>query len=472
MKTQPKLHSINSGNQLLSFFKQYFDDLPDHRKENSTMIPLGDALMSAYAMFSLKAPSALQFEEEFRRKQEKSKKHNLKAMFGVKQVPSDTQMRTIVDEVPTSIFGGIYKEIFKKIQRDKKLEPFEFIKINGVPHYLLLADGTEFFSSNEICCESCNVKTQKKINKKTGETTEIKTYSHQMLNTVLAHPNMKTVIPLMGEPIVKQDGSQKFDCELNALKRFLKRFRKEHPKLKVILVLDALYATGSLIKLLKQYDIKFILNVKPGKNTTLFNIINTKDKINHIKHHDFCEEIGEKIKKQVEHKYRYTNSVAIDNESSRELKVNFIEYWKTTNWVNTKKKECEEKRHFSWVTDINLDKSTIKTIMRGGRARWSIENEVFNTLKNHGYNYDRNYGHGYKNLANNFAMLMMLSFFFDQVLEMCSKQFKTLLKKCGRKSKIWEKFRFYYEEFLIESWDFLVDFMIKAASSYIPLNTS
>ena len=110
--------------------------------------------------------------------------------------------------------------------------------------------------------------------------------------------------------------------------------------------------------------------------------------------------------------------------------------------------------------------------MEGGRARWCIENEVFNTLKNQGYNYEHNFGHGKKYLSNNFAVLMMLSFFFDQTLEFCSKQYEKLLKACVRKSYLWEKIRFYYQEFLIGSWDDLVEHIIKNAESKSPLNSS
>ncbi len=465
MKTQ--LQSISSGPQILSHFKEYFDSIPDHRSGANISIPLGDAMMAAYSMFALKFPSTLKFEKDLK---DEAKQNNLKTMYGVQNIPSDTQMRAIIDEVPTSSLRGLYKNIFMKIQRDKKLVPFEFIKINKIPYYQLIIDGTEFFSSNEVCCENCNVKVHKKINKTTGEITETKTYTHSMLNTVIAHPKMKTVIPLMGEPIVKQPGETKYDCELNALKRLLKKFRQDHPKLKVILVADALYATGSLINLLKQYDMSFIINVKPKRNTTLFKIIDGKDRVGKIEHYQSEEEIGEKIIKTVRHKYRYANGAPMDNESSLDLKVNFIEYWEDKNWINRKNEKCHEPRHFSWVTDIHLNKGSIRTVMKGGRNRWCIENEVFNTLKNHGYNYDRNYGHGYKNLANNFAILMMLAFTFDQVLEMCSKKFQTLLKKYRLKSTVWEKIRFYYQDFLIKSWDYLIDFLIKVADDPAELN--
>ena len=163
-----------------------------------------------------------------------------------------------------------------------------------------------------------------------------------MLNAVIAHPDMKTVIPLMSEPIVKQENETKYDCELKALKRFLKKFREDHPKLKVILTADALYASGSLVKLLKQYDIKYIINVKPKRNKILFKIVNNKDKENKIKHLQYENKIGEKIIKTVSHKYRYTNKTPLDNESSIDLNVNFIEYWEEMKWINSKKEKCDQ----------------------------------------------------------------------------------------------------------------------------------
>ena len=191
-----------------------------------------------------------------------------------------------------------------------------------------------------------------------------------MLNAVIAHLDMKTVIPLMGEPIVKQEGESKYDCELNALKRFLKKFREDHPKLKVILTADALYATGSLIKLLKQYDISYIINVKPKKNKVLFQVVNCKEKLGEVSLHETKENIGDKVRKSLSTKFHYINKVPLDNESSLELKVNFLEYWESIDWTNTKGETCSESKHFSWVTDLNLSKNSITKIMRGGRKRW------------------------------------------------------------------------------------------------------
>ena len=80
--------------------------------------------------------------------------------------------------------------------------------------------------------------------------------------------------------------------------------------------------------------------------------------------------------------------------------------------------------------------------MEGGRKRWSIENETFNTLKNMGYNWEHNYGHGEDNLATNFALLMMLAFMIDQIQELCCPIFRKVLEKFKNCKKwIWDRMR-------------------------------
>ena len=65
-------------------------------------------------------------------------------------------------------------------------------------------------------------------------------------------------------------------------------------------------------------------------------------------------------------------------------------------------------------------------MVRGGRARWKIENETFNTLKNQGYQFGHNFGHGKQNLSTIFVMLMMLAFLVDQTQELCCPLFQAV----------------------------------------------
>lgn len=90
--------------------------------------------------------------------------------------------------------------------------------------------------------------------------------------------------------------------------------------------------------------------------------------------------------------------------------------------------------------------------MRGGRARWKIENETFNTLKNQGYQFEHNFGHGYCNLSTNFALLMLLAFAVDQLQEHCCKVFQAAREVCYSRTHLWEKMRSRYTTFIFEDW--------------------
>jgi len=365
-------------------------------------------------------------------------------------------MREIIDNIPSTLFNPLFKKIFQKIQRDKKLTPFVFQRTKkNIPSYLMPVDATGYFSSEKIYCESCLVSNGKNDTKKN-------LYQHKMLAAAIVHPNVKTVIPIAPEPIIKQDGTTKNDCEFNAFKRFVVQFRKDYPKLKVVMCGDALYAKGALVKVLQSYDMSYILNVKPDGNPVLFKYINGCDggeERDYVKHYEYSETIGDKIKKNVTHKFRYKNKCPIDNKSSTTLQINFLEYWELTEWINLKGEKCEKKRHFSWATDIVLNKESILKVMKGGRARWHIENQVFNTLKNQGYQFEHNFGHGRKNLSTNFSKLMMLAFYMDQVQEMACPLFIKLLAKMEQKSRVWERIKMFYKEFKIESWEQLISIL-------------
>jgi hypothetical protein len=286
-----------------------------------------------------------------------------------------------------------------------------------------------------------------------------------MLAGSIVHPEKRTVIPVMPEPILKQDGATKNDSERNAMRRFLDNLRASHPKIELILIADALHSTGPLIRDLKHYNMNFILGVKPGSHEKLFAHIERSDELGRLSHFTVEEEIGDKVKKKRIHHFRYTNGVLL-NHSDVTTTVNYLEYWETTQWVGKGGRLEETKVHFSWVTDFTVTHHNVMQIMRGGRARWKIENETFNTLKNQGYEFEHNFGHGYNNLSTNLAMIMFLVFLFDQLQEIGCKDFqKALANNSGRRSYLWRKIRSVYEvlseydlPLKIKSWS---DFLIK-----------
>ena len=134
------------------------------------------------------------------------------------------------------------------------------------------------------------------------------------------------------------------------------------------------------------------------------------------------------------------------NESNAERLVNFLECWETLNG---------NVQHFSWVTDLRVNKGTVYRLMQGGRARWRIENETFNTLKNQGYHFEHNFGHGYQHLSVVFAMLMMLAFLVDQVQQLCCPLFQAAWAKWGSKRLLWEKMRALFYTYALASMEHL-----------------
>jgi hypothetical protein len=127
---------------------------------------------------------------------------------------------------------------------------------------------------------------------------------------------------------------------------------------------------------------------------------------------------------------------------NQDVRVNFIEYWEVGE---------HKVQHFSWVTDLRVSQRNVYHLMRGGRARWKIENETFNTLKNQGYHFEHNYGHGTQNLSVVFAMVMMLAFLVDQTQQLCCALFQAVWSKLGSKRLLWERMRALFYDYALES---------------------
>ena len=214
-------------------------------------------------------------------------------------------------------------------------------------------------------------------------------------------------------------------------------FRREHPHLKLIITGDSLFSNGAFIKRLKQDSHSFILVAKPNDHKALFEEFTASNQSS-------CEITQEKEK--ITHRFEWVNGLAI-NASHPDCLVNVLSYWETH--------ENGKQQHWVWVTDIHLDKHNVYRIMRGGRARHKIENETFNTLKNQGYQFEHNFGHGKKHLSTVFAYLMMLAFFVDQLQQMGCKTFQKALARYKTKKTLWERKRGLFFNFCFEGIDAL-----------------
>jgi hypothetical protein len=238
-----------SADALFRTVRSGFAAIPDYRLSD-TEISLTDALMSAFALFSLKSPSLLAFDKH-------RVEGNLGTIYAIDHVPCDTQMREILDPVSPESLRPLFKSVFGQLQRGKALESMMFLD----DYYLLALDGTEYFSSKTMHCASCLQKVHRN-----GSIT----YYHPMLGAALLHPDQRTVIPLMPEPIVKQDGTAKNDGERNAAKRFIAKLRQDHPHRKFIVTEDSRSSNAPHIETLHVHGLHYMLGVKDGDHAYLF----------------------------------------------------------------------------------------------------------------------------------------------------------------------------------------------------------
>lgn len=401
-------------------------------------IKLGDVLMSGFAMFSLKQPSLLAFDRK-----RKAEEHNLKSIYGMGQIPCDTQLRTRLDVVHPDLLRPAFKAVFTQAQRGKVLEQFVFMK--GC--YLISLDGSGYFSSEKLFSPYCLQKTSSK----TGKTT----YYLQTLAAVIVHPLQKEVIPLPPEPISNQDGQTKNDCERNAARRWLGKFRKDHPRLKAIVTEDGLSSNAPHIRDLKAHRCHFILGVKEGDHTYLASYLKQAVEKGKATEHDMAD----KVDARIHHFFRFFNNAPL-NQSNQDLRVNVLEYWEL---------KADNTKYFCWITDFKITRRNAYQIMQGGRTRWKVENETLNTLKNQGYNFEHNYGPGQKFLSTIFVSLMMLAFLVDQVQQIACPVFRTAWKKAGCKRELWEKIRAAFHFFLLDSMETIYRLIIAGPQKIPPI---
>jgi hypothetical protein len=420
---------------LLQTARQVFGTIPD---TPGNAIALADHLMSGLALFGLKYPSLLQFEHDCR---EETTRANLKALYGIDRAPSDTRFRERLDALDPSHLRPLYKALFAELQRGKGLEGFAYLD----DHYLISIDGTGYFSSQTIHCAQCAEK-----HHRNGTTT----YYHQMLGAVLVHPDCAEVFPLAPEPILKPDGAKKNDCERNAAKRLLTDLRREHPHLKLIVVEDALASNGPHIRHLQALESAFYSRRQTERSHVLV-------RLGGGQRADCREELQRR--EGVPPPLPLPQRRAVERRQLRPR----------GELPRVSGARPRRQRHPLLLGDRSpVEDSNLMTLMRGARARWKIENETFNTLKNQGYHFEHNFGHGNQHLGTVLMHLMMLAFLIDQIQQRCCRLFQAALTAAKSKTRLWRKLRNRFDLCLIPTWEVLYRSIIAPPRLPLPHDTS
>ncbi len=184
---------------------------------------------------------------------------------------------------------------------------------------------------------------------------------------------------------------------------------------------------GHRYSICKNNDWEFIATFKDGNLPTVWNIIEEEleeNSSNNNRTINFIEE-GQEINQD----YIWVNGVKY-----KEFKLNWIEcFEKKTNKSDGKFTE----KYFVHVTSLGIEYDTAHLISRGGRLRWKIENEGFNTQKNQGYGLGRKYSRTSLLALKNYYQCIQIGHLINQLMILSNLFQKRLIKKITIKH-LWE----------------------------------
>jgi len=311
-----------------------------------------------------------------------------------------------------------------------------FRRLDG--HVLVALDGTEYQCSRKIHCQHCSTRLRGK-----GEIE----YYHSMLAATLVAPGHDKVIPLEPEFIVPQDGAEKQDCENTAAKRWLATHGQRYEALDPIYLGDDLFSRQPLCQAVLDTGGHFLFVCKPSSHPLIQEYLIGADL-------PVLEQAVKRGKQRFVHRYRWLPDVPL-RDGRDALTVNWFEI----EIINAR---GEITYRNSFVTDLPVGPDNVVELAACGRARWKIENESFNVLKNNGYHLEHNFGHGKQNLAMLFAAMNLLAFAFHTICD-CLEDLWIKARQAKRaRKRFFEHIRTITAYLVFPDWEILMTTLIKS----------
>ena len=253
-------------------------------------------------------------------------------------------------------------------------------------------------------------------------------------------------MPLAAEIIRNTEGEKKQECELGAGKRWLEAHTEEYGWLNPALLGDDLYSRRPFCEIIVGKGWSFIFTCKEESHPWLMETVKNS----------YMNEVRDvrwdgRKKKRIVHTWKYINGVHIRYDEKEPFNVNYFSY--EIRAGGAKEPSCSN----SWATNKPITDKNAAYLAECGRARWKIENEHNNVLKNHGYNLEHNFGHGESNAADIFFLLNLLALQFHTILEYCDLEYQLTYSTSSVRVAFFEALRVLIRRRYFGSWP---EFMI------------
>lgn len=397
------MHALET---LFGSLRRCLEGFPDKRQGLNVSYPIADFGMAAFSAFFMQSPSFLSHQ---RRLEAGHGRSNCQTLFGLSKVPSDNHIRDMLDAATPALLNPVFAETVEVLRRrEGGLDDFRRLG----DRLLIALDGTEYHCSKSIHCRHCSHRQRGAGKGKSGATE----YFHTMLSASLVAPGHDKVIPLEPEFILPQDGAEKQDCETAAAKRWLAARGRRYAELGAVFLGDDLFSRQPLCQAVRQVGGSSIFVCKPSSHPLIQEYITGVE----LPTLDVMVRRG---KQRYTHRHRWLTNVPL-RDGKDALAVNWFE-------IEILNAQGQTTYRNSFVTDLPVGPDTVVERAAAGRARWKIDNETFNVLKNKGYNLEHNFGHGKQHLASILVSLNLLAFAIHTVCEISSPLWRKARDKLG-----------------------------------------
>jgi len=418
---------------LLQILTGRLEEISEHRRGQNGHYEIADAGLGAFSVFFMQSPSFLAHQESMERKQGKN---NARGLFGVERIPSDGQIRNLLDLVDPGVLGRAFWDVYEALEGGGYLEGYR----GATGSTLISLDGTQHFASEKVHCENCRVTVR-------GERAY---YSHQVLLAVVCAPEQKHVVCLEPEFILPQDGKEKQDCEQRAIHRWVEGHGSQFAPWSVTILTDDLHCHQPICERLLAQQMHFILTCKTESHPALYEELGLLERVEGaISSHQVRKWNG---RHHEVWRYRWAEQLPL-RAGEEALRVNWCE-------LTIFNEETEEALyHNAWATDHALDETQVMAVARDGRSRWKVENEGINVLKRRGYHFEHNYGHGNHNLSAVLLTLLLFAFLCHTALDLACLMYRAIRRELRTHRKFFDDLRALTTYLYWSSFEQLLTFM-------------
>lgn len=373
---------------LYHFFSKFFLELRsvgDPRQKNRIQYPLNCLLFTGILMFLCRLGSRRQIRFSL---SSPAAAEKYGALFSVFQVPHGDTLEAVFRRLKVHQVAEIVSRLTETLIRKKVLYPYRLLD----RYFMVVIDGTGMLTFAQRHCPRC-------LWRRSGKR---KFFYHPVLEAKLVTATGFT-FSLMTEFLENSHPNvSKQDSELKAFYRLIKRLKKRFPRLPICLVLDAMFAKGSVFFLCDKYRWKFIITLKDSILASLHQEFEEAFLLHPEDRSTFITRDG------IKQKFRWANQIPFTDSKERKHFLNVLECIEIQSDFQTK---------YKWVTNLRItNKNFLVLSNQGGRLRWKIENEGFNVQKNGGFGLEHAYSRDPQSLQI-FYYLLQIAHILAQLVE-------------------------------------------------------